>query len=167
MARHHFVKVTRTAYPLAPSSGYASERTVSVYAPLGYATDLIARIETDGTRGIDQARAFAAVLSGVAVDEIEVQTMYLYRDARNAITEQIVNDTEAHTRYARVCEITRAEFDGLLWPNLDPDKHTAAVAAVRTTIDAGQRQSTALAHEIAERLYGDDSEYGRALRGAD
>lgn len=167
MAEHHFVKVIRTVYPLAPSNGYATERTVSVYAPLGYSVDLIARIETAGEAGIEQARIFAGALSGVPSSEIDVQTTYVYRDARNAITEQIVAATEAHVRYAKTCEVTRSEYDALLWSNLSPERHDEAVASVRATIDAGRRETTALSHEIAERLYGDDSEYARALDGLD
>jgi hypothetical protein len=153
---NHFVRITHTVYPLAPSNGYGSERSVVVYGPLGYSTDRIATIESDGGLAEPLGRILAAALSGLAPEAVRVEREYAYRDSRRAIVEHLISDTEERIRYAPTCYITQRQADALLWYHRDEAAAQAALESARATIAAQRRETRELASEIAERPYGDD-----------
>jgi hypothetical protein len=153
---NHFVRITHTVYPLTPSNGYGSERTVVVYGPLGYSTDRIATLESEGGAAEQHGRILAAALSGLAPEDVRVEREYAYRDSRRPIVEHVISDTVEGIRHASTCSITQRQFDALVWYQRDETAAQAALESARATIAAGRRETRELASEIAERLYGED-----------
>jgi hypothetical protein len=154
---HHFVRITHTVYPLAPSNGYGSERTVVVYAPLGYPTvDRIATIQSEGSAAEQHGRILAAALSGLSPEDVRVEREYAYRDSRRLILEHLISDTEERIRYAPTCYITQRQSEALLWYHRNEDAAQAALESARATIAAQRRETRELSSEIAVRLYGDN-----------
>jgi hypothetical protein len=114
--REAYVLVEYTAYPLAPNTGYACERAVSVYYEPGYHVDLVCTVHNDPSThdAIAAALTMAAALSGRDRQDVRVQTRYYRREHRNAVVEARVDERSSYTRQSPRQAIDRAEFDALL-----------------------------------------------------